>query len=580
MSKSTMRGSTPSIKRRDFFGLAGAAIAATGAALAGCSPQQTSVPATGDAADRGGAAGTTAGGNGGTPSFMTPPDPIDDADIAETIDTDVLVIGAGITGIAAARAAAEAGSKVVVLEKAETYGVRSSKYGPLNSSIHEQLGQPRLNKADVVNALQRQMNYRADTQLLNWWADHSGEDFDWWCEPVDFYLLKDDGEQPPAGTELWLKPTHWPHDPSYDWQDEHAPCIIGEVAFCPDGHAPVCAANAEVAIEKGAEFIFSTFARQLFKDGDRVAGAVAQRQDGSYIKVNANKGVILCCGDISNDPEMRAYYLPWTADYQSRYTTNDCEGNMANTGDGHKMGMWVGAKMEDGPLAPMTHNVGIPTAVGVDPFLLLNMNGERFMNEDVSGQDIENALSRQKGRTAFQILDARWPEQLASMPCGMANMTGVVPDEEYAGGGEKTSVKSFEESVTFKADTIEELVDLIGLPKDTAIASIERYNELARNGEDVDFGKKATRLYPIETGPFYACQFSQALILVVMGGLVVDHRTCQALDEHHEPIAGLYVAGNNMGGRFLVDYPTVVQGISHSSCMTFGRLAGTSAANA
>jgi len=95
MSKSTMRGSTPSIKWRDFFGLAGAAIAATGAALAGCSPQQTSVPATGDAADRGGAAGTTAGGNGGTPSFMTPPDPIDDADIAETIDTDVLVIGGG-----------------------------------------------------------------------------------------------------------------------------------------------------------------------------------------------------------------------------------------------------------------------------------------------------------------------------------------------------------------------------------------------------------------------------------------------------------------------------------------------------
>ena len=84
----------------------------------------------------------------------------------------------------------------------------------------------------------------------------------------------------------------------------------------------------------------------------------------------------------------------------------------------------------------------------------------------------------------------------------------------------------------------------------------------------------------MEEGPFYAVQFNAAMILVVMGGLVVDHNTCQALDAERNPIPGLYVAGNTMGGRFLVDYPTVVQGISHSSCMTFGRLAGTSCAQA
>ena len=166
------------------------------------------------------------------------------------------------------------------------------------------------------------------------------------------------------------------------------------------------------------------------------------------------------------------------------------------------------------------------------------------------------------------------------MPCGMANMTGVVPDEKYTGGGEKTSVKSFEESATFKADTIEELIEMMGLPRETAKASIERYNELARQGVDADFGKKSTRLFALEKGPFYAFQFNPALLLVVMGGLVVDHNNCQALDADHNPIPGLYVAGNTMGGRFLVDYPTVVQGISHSSCMTFGRLAGASAAMA
>ena len=221
--------------------------------------------------------------------------------------------------------------------------------------------------------------------------------------------------------------------------------------------------------------------------------------------------------------------------------------------------------------------------MGVDPFLLLNLNGERFMNEDVNGQAIENALVRQKGRTAWQILDAGWVDQLNVMPCGMANMTGVVPDDQYQGGGEKTSVASFEENCAAKADTIDELLDMIGYEgeaKETALASIERYNEMARNGRDEDFAKNPERLFPIETGPFYAVQFSQALLMVIMGGLVVDHSTCQALDAEHNPIAGLYVAGNTMGGRFLVDYPTVVQGISHSSCMTFGRLAGTSCATA
>lgn len=560
------------ISRRGFLGITGTASIALGGLLGGCSPQEKNSEAAGQTTAQ---ASTTTG----SPSFLTPPEPVSEQDISETLETDVLIIGAGIAGISAARAAAEAGSKVLVVEKAETYGVRSSKYGPLNASIHKQLGQPEANKTDVINALQRSMGYRADTQLLNYWADHSGEDFDWWCEPVDFYLRPDDTSPIPEGTELWLKPTHWPHDPSYNWQDEYAPCVIGEVAFGPDGHTPACAANAEIAIEKGTEFIFSTFALYLTKENDRVNGAVIQHQDGTFRKINASKGVILCCGDISNDPEMLQYYLPWAADYTTRYTTHDCNGELANTGDGHKMGMWVGAQMEAGPLAPMTHNVGIPTAVGVDPFLLLNANGERFMNEDVSGQDIENALARQKGHTAFQILDSKWKEQLSVMPCGMANMTGVVADDEYEGGGEKTSEASFLDSVTYTADTIDELIEMMGLPKDVAKASIDRYNELALKGVDEDYGKKATRLFPVEEGPFYACQFSQALILVVMGGLVVDPHTCQALDENHDPIGGLYVAGNTMGGRFLVDYPTVVQGISHSSCMTFGRLAGTTAAS-
>ena len=522
------------------------------------------------------------------PGFMTPPEPVAEDQIAETIDTDVLVIGAGIAGIAAARAASEAGAKVTVIEKCEQYGVRSSKYGPLNSSVHKTLGQPEVDPATVVNVLQKPMGYRADQQLLMYWATHSGQDFDWWLEPVEYDLLMADTDQPPAGSHLYIKPTHWPHNPDYNWLEENSPCVIGELAFVSDdpskpGHYPVCEANAEAAKANGAEFIFCIFGRYLEKDAGRVTGAIAQRQSGEYVRINAAKGVILCCGDISHDPQMMEYYVPWAKDYPSRYMTVDCNVDKANTGDGHKMGMWAGAVMEDGPHAPMCHNVGVPPCVGVDPFLLLNLEGERYMNEDVSGQEIENQLARQTGHTAFQILDAAWRDELAAMPCGMANMTGLVADEDYAPGGESVSMASFEENCFAKADSIEELLDLCGYEgeaKDQALASISRYNELAEKGVDEDFGKTAKRLFPIATPPFYAVQFNVGALMVVMGGLVVSHRNCQALDAERKPIPGLYVAGNTMGGRFLVDYPTVVQGISHSSCMTFGRLAGMSCATA
>lgn len=573
--------------RRSF--IAGAGAAAISAGVAGVNAAHASDGADGKAsssADAEAVSGDSA--SAGTPSFLTPPDPVDESEISETIETDVLIIGAGIAGISAARAATEAGARVTVIEKSTTYGLRSSKYGPLNSSVHKRLGQPELDPAVVVNELQKDMGYRGDQQLLMYWGTHSGEDFDWWLEPVQYDLLMADTDEPPAGSQLWIKPTHWPHDESYDWLEENCPCVIGELAFvsadqAKPGHIPVCEANAQVAIDNGAQFIFCIFGRYLEKEGDRVAGAIAQYQDGRYVRIKASKGVILTCGDFSNNHEMMEYYVPWAAGYQSRYNTVDCNVDKANTGDGHLMGMWAGAVMEDGPLAPMTHNVGNPSCVGVDPYLLLNLEGERFMNEDVNGQAIENALVRQTGRTAFQFLDANWVNQLNVMPCGMANMTNVVPDDQYSSGGESVSVASFEEGCFAKADTIDELLDMCGYEgeaKQTALASIERYNELAAEGRDEDFGKVATRLFPLDTPPFYAVQFNQALILVLMGGLVVDHDSCQALDAQRQPIPGLYVAGNTMGGRFLVDYPTVVQGISHSSCMTFGRLAGTSCANA
>ena len=107
--------------------------------------------------------------------------------------------------------------------------------------------------------------------------------------------------------------------------------------------------------------------------------------------------------------------------------------------------------------------------------------------------------------------------------------------------------------------------------------TVERYNELAHAGKDADFSKVSTRLFPVENPPYYAVPFGDSGMLVLIGGIDCDV-DCRALDAEKNPVPGLFVAGNTMGGRFLVDYPVTVAGASHSMAMSFGRLAGRKAA--
>ena len=113
------------------------------------------------------------------------------------------------------------------------------------------------------------------------------------------------------------------------------------------------------------------------------------------------------------------------------------------------------------------------------------------------------------------------------------------------------------------------------VPVETFKATVARYNELARMGKDLDFGKRPDRLTTIEKPPYYASQGGYAL-LIVMGGLNVNPRL-QALDRDWEVIPGLYLAGSTMGNRFAVDYPTIVPGLSNGMALHFGRVVGQNA---
>ena len=193
-------------------------------------------------------------------------------------------------------------------------------------------------------------------------------------------------------------------------------------------------------------------------------------------------------------------------------------------------------------------------------------------------------------RKSWQIFDANWPQQLPYMPAvhgGACYFEDITPEEAPANNKTYRNYKSpyqLEEAIAdgrcVTADTLEELVEKLypddKKARETALKSIERYNQLAEQGEDLDFGKVSSRMWPLSKGPFYADQFECALLLVIIGGLESDE-DCHTYDEDRNQIPGLYVAGNVQGNRCATEYPITLKGVSHSMAMYYGYVAGKNA---
>lgn len=555
-----------SVSRRTFVAGAAAAgvLAGTSIALA----DETAVPAA------------------EAPAFLIKPKV--PTDIVDEQDCDVLVIGMGLAGTAAFKAAAETGVKTIALEKQpeETYSViyMAGDFGVVGSQIQKDLGIEWAPKEVIMHEMQKECASRIDPWMLSYWYDHSGVDFDWFVEGSDFEVLKGTAAEKETDKEYYIRPKCFPRNEGYDYREEFYPYFHGTITTNPNMQW-ACQAAMDAGVAAGGQIIFGAAGEQLIQDEDgTVCGAYA-KTDAGYIKVNA-KQVILTCGDYGANNEMVRYYAPEYADY----------GGGVDTGDGHLMGIWAGGRMENGPHAPMAHHMG--AALGVDSYLHLNMAGKRFMDEDIPGQNLTQMLCRQPVSTdpekaaqdirSYQIFDSKWPEQIIDMPDGHGYTTHFVPDDEIDNyqlvlsgfGLGYTTQQMVEDAVTYKADTLEELVEMMGLPAETALAEIAHYNDLCHAGFDEDFGKMSKRLFPVENPPFYACAFSASkYMLVMMGGLECDH-DLHVINDAEEPIPGLFCAGNNQGRRFLVDYPVIVAGISLGTALTFGRLAGANAAAA
>ena len=559
---------TSPISRRSFVAsAAGAGALAATAVIAGASPARATESASADAVDA-----------PATPSFLNAPDPIADDAISQTYEADVVVVGLGLAGVAAARAAAEAGLTVVGIERSSTVNARSSQFAVFNSDNARAMGVEDIDTPELVNELMTQMGHRADARILKTWADNCGEAFDWYANAVDGLVWQHPGEDAPTDENTIFVRNGNIYEP-YQYGLDHEKIFSGTLSFRPNGHAPVLQANFDVAQATGnLTAIFDMRGLQLIKDGERVSGVIAQSiADGSYIKATASKAVILATGGYLHNDEMMAYYLPWIYNqkdkFQFTYMSVDLNVDKTDVGDGHRMGYWAGGNIEEGPHAAMAH--GDLGKLGVDAFLQLNAHGERYINEDLTNDHFGSAIVRQPDSLIYQLFDANWAEQMPAMQAGLGT--------QHAASQEM--IDTIDEWTAAKGDTIEELISNLGVDDEVAAtmkAEIERYNELCEKGKDEDFGKAPERMFALATPPFYAIKYAvgeyaegqNALrCLVSMSGLSTD-RHARVLNKKFDVVPGLYAVGNVQGGRFLGDYPTTIAGMSHSIALTYGWLAG------
>lgn len=561
------------LSRRSFLVGAGALGAGLAASMAGCAPQAAASKDTGSAA---GVASTTDG-----PAFLTTPEPI--TNIKETLEGDVVVVGLGLAGVCTTRAAAEAGLKVVAIERCPEPCGRSGQFAVFNSERARQMGIEDLDTAELVNEMMIQTGHRADFRILKTWADNCGEAFDWYTSGYDGLLWQmPDGEKYDADSQVFVRASNI--FKPYEFGVDHERVFSGTMSFsAPErgGHRPVMVANLEKAQATGnVDAHFNARARQLVKDGDRVVGVIYEDvTTGDYTQVNAKRGVVLATGGYVRNDELLAYYIPWIHNMKDRfaftYAHMDANGDFTDQGDGMLMGHWAGGHIEEGPHCAMAH--GDLGKLGVDAFLQLNALGERYINEDITNDHFGSAIVRQPDATIYQIFDANFPEQVKHMQSSLGAVTSISPEVAAA----------VDEWTSAKGNTIDELIANLGVESEVAATmktEIERYNELCEKGVDEDFGKSSTRMFALNTPPFYAIRYevdggpstenSNALrCLVTMSGLSTN-RHAQVLDENLHVLPGLYAVGNTQGGRFLGDYPTTIAGASHSIAMTYGYLTG------
>lgn len=519
--------------------------------------------------------------------FEIPPPSISQKEIKERLAADVVVVGAGLAGLSAAGSAAEAGAKTILIEKGPTSSWRGFAIAAINSKLQKEEG-IEVDRDKVITELMTWSGYWADQTVVTLWADNCTAVVDWLTDlalaaGITSRKISDIPQTIPGSLFNYMK-------------------IIG--INLPGWNETVADLLHKNAEDQGVDIRWNTPAVQLIREGrGRVMGLIAQNPAGDYIQFNAKKGVILCTGDYGHNPDMVKKYIPERAThfadifYQydremsrdpeklKKYIgpgalpiPDDLKGPYQNTGDGHKMGLWIGAAIDEPPHCAMLFDHAVvesPTPIFVpltrQPFLNVNLNGERFKNEELPYGYICNADLTQPGYVKWVVWDDKWEEDTKRM--GQIACKALLPPLHSL----SVIQVLIDKGIIKSGNTLDELAQQMKVPYRNFKVTVDRYNYLTRIGKDLDFGKRFECLSTIEKAPFYGIKMGVSL-LVTLGGLKINTKL-QVLDTERNVIPGLYAAGNTSGSFFSNDYPITIPGVSHSRALTFGRLAGFNAAD-
>ena len=514
--------------------------------------------------------------------WLGQPPEIAEKDIVATHDTDILVVGCGTGGMFTVASAAEAGAKVIGIDRFPVgTGIRED-IGAIDSRYQKAYG-TKVDKFEFITMATLYAGGRIQQDLVKLWCDESGAVVDWLGDRLA-----------ERGIEMW----HESGDRNDETRYKHFP--IGHsprMRLTKDGKEEISLNTVlfDYAVKHGARFDFSTKMVKLEKKNGRVTGCIAQNAEGKYVRYNAKKGVVVATGGYAQNFKMLEALQPWNLRVTGR------TGAMPGArGDGIKACLWVGAKMDEThsllkfdrcALRP-DQNPGVKTIqsgdsgffwMGSQPWLKVNAYGKRFMNESGTYENILHADEFQKGHCHYTLFDSNWvqyAEQFKMHGCSLMFPfeNGADPNISWKVVKEKMLPGLIEKGYVVQADTIEELAQKLGLPAKTLQATVTRYNELAKSGNDVDYGKEPHRLTPVNKAPFYGAK-NTGWMLCTLDGIQID-TNMNAIDTEGNPIPGLYVVGNDSGGYFASEYPNLATGMACGRTVTFGRLVGLKLAKA
>ena len=587
--------------RRAFLGLgATAAAVAAGAGLAGCSPS---------AAGEGDAGGSSADSSSAASWRVAPTEP---SEVSEEIQCDVLVVGLGHAGSCAARAAAEAGAVVCAFEKQEqeTHSYMSGgQVGHINSSLLKSQGVPEVDELVFMNDWMLRHNNRPNPGLIRRYAANSGACFDW---------LFGDFIDDPASVVI----RQWPANDAYQEQIGGLRGFIG-CAHTGDFMTQALDHCAEVVEQNGGTVCYGTSGYLLITDDSgAVVGAYGEKSDGTYVKVQASKGVVLAGGGFGGNADMLTDLYVESLGLKPEGET--LSAGMDQDGSGVALGYWAGGKL-DPCMSGMGGNYFYPCdspsdPAGTAPVLWLNSKGKRYCNEGfgsielaaipgakepsgivatVFGSNVDEYVyaqvpshmaidySHEASQPSMMSLHETMEKALAGGAAGSAGddasegeAASDAPADGAPAGGEGGSAPAGGPGggvTMYCSDDLATLAGYLGYSGDAVdnfVASVERYNELCDQGRDEDFGKDAHLMIRMEP-PYYAYCAEKEIgtPMVTTSGLLVNEES-QVLDQNCDPIEGLFAAGNNSGSRFGYQYTTSISGVSLGFAQTQGYMVG------